>query len=155
MMNQYDYCIAGLVTCLVGIIFLFHLTNAKNNSSEAKKRRALAEPENYRTIKFAIDSKVATITLDRPRKKNAFSKLMYREVERAIRAASADMGVTVIMLIGVGDYYSSGNDLSNFSEIKHPLTIAKEAREVLFSFVDSFITCQKPIIVAVNGPAIG
>jgi 1,4-dihydroxy-2-naphthoyl-CoA synthase len=83
------------------------------------------------------------------------SKLMYREVERAIRAASADLGVTVIMLIGAGDYYSSGNDLSNFSEIKHPLTIAKEAREVLFSFVDSFITCQKPIIVAVNGPAIG
>jgi Delta3-Delta2-enoyl-CoA isomerase len=155
MMNQYDYYIAGLVTCLVGIVFLFHLTNAKKNSLEAKKRRDVGEPESFRSIKVAIDSKVAIITLDRPRKKNAFSKLMYREVERAIRTASADTAVTVIMLIGVGDYYSSGNDLSNFSELKHPLTIAKEAREVLFSFVDSFITCQKPIIVAVNGPAIG
>jgi Delta3-Delta2-enoyl-CoA isomerase len=155
MMNQYDYYIAGLVTCLVGIVFLFHLTNAKKNSLEAKKRRDVGEPESFRTIKVAIDSKVAIITLDRPRKKNAFSKLMYREVERAIRSASADTAVTVIMLIGVGDYYSSGNDLSNFSELKHPLTIAKEAREVLFSFVDSFITCQKPMIVAVNGPAIG
>jgi Delta3-Delta2-enoyl-CoA isomerase len=154
-MNQYDYYIAGLVTCLVGIVFLFHLTNAKKNSLEAKKRRDVGEPESFRSIKVAIDSKVAIITLDRPRKKNAFSKLMYREVERAIRTASADTAVTVIMLIGVGDYYSSGNDLSNFSELKHPLTIAKEAREVLFSFVDSFITCQKPIIVAVNGPAIG
>jgi Delta3-Delta2-enoyl-CoA isomerase len=155
MMNQYDYYIAGLVSCLVGIVFLFHLTNAKKNSLEAKKRRDVGEPESFRTIKVAIDSKVAIITLDRPRKKNAFSKLMYREVERAIRSASADTAVTVIMLIGVGDYYSSGNDLSNFSELKHPLTIAKEAREVLFSFVDSFITCQKPMIVAVNGPAIG
>jgi Delta3-Delta2-enoyl-CoA isomerase len=155
MMNQYDYYIAGLVTCLVGIVFLFHLTNAKKNSLEAKKRRDVGEPESFRSIKVAIDSKVAIITLDRPRKKNAFSKLMYREVERAIRTASADTAATVIMLIGVGDYYSSGNDLSNFSELKHPLTIAKEAREVLFSFVDSFITCQKPIIVAVNGPAIG
>jgi Delta3-Delta2-enoyl-CoA isomerase len=155
MMNQYDYYIAGLVTCLVGIVFLFHLTNAQKNSLEAKKRRDVGEPESFRSIKVAIDSKVAIITLDRPRKKNAFSKLMYREVERAIRTASADTAVTVIMLIGVGDYYSSGNDLSNFSELKHPLTIAKEAREVLFSFVDSFITCQKPIIVAVNGPAIG
>jgi Delta3-Delta2-enoyl-CoA isomerase len=154
-MNQYDYYIAGLVTCLVGIIFLFHLTNAKKNSLEAKKRRAVGESDSFRSIKVAIDSKVSIITLDRPRKKNAFSKLMYREVERAIRTASADTAITVIMLIGVGDYYSSGNDLSNFSELKHPLTIAKEAREVLFSFVDSFITCQKPVIVAVNGPAIG
>jgi Delta3-Delta2-enoyl-CoA isomerase len=154
-MNQYDYYIAGLVTCLVGIVFLFHLTNAKKNSLEAKKRLAVGESDSFRSIKVAIDSKVSIITLDRPRKKNAFSKLMYREVERAIRTASADTAITVIMLIGVGDYYSSGNDLSNFSELKHPLTIAKEAREVLFSFVDSFITCQKPVIVAVNGPAIG
>lgn len=154
-MNQYDYYIAGLVTCFLGIIFFFHVTNAKRNSLEAKKQRSLGEPENYRSIKVALDSKVAIITLDRPRKKNAFSKLMYREVERAIRSASANTEITVIMLIGVGDYYSSGNDLSNFSELKHPLTMAKEAREVLFSFVDSFVTCQKPIIVAVNGPAIG
>lgn len=154
-MNNYDICIAGLVTCLIGIVFLFHIKNAKSKGLESKKQQAIVDPGNYRSIKVAIDLKVAIITLDRPRKKNAFSKLMYREVERAIRSASEDAKISVIMLIGVGDYYSSGNDLSNFSELKHPLTIAKEAREVLFSFVDSFITCQKPIIVAVNGPAIG
>ena len=109
----------------------------------------------YKTITVTIDGKVSTITFDRPRKKNAFSKLMYREVERAIRSASDNKDITVIMLTGSGDYYSSGNDLSNFSEMKHPLTIAKEAKEVLFSFVDSFISCKKPIIAAVNGPAIG
>mmetsp|Transcript_18027 Transcript_18027/g.17349 ORF Transcript_18027/g.17349 Transcript_18027/m.17349 type:complete len:320 (-) Transcript_18027:613-1572(-) len=109
----------------------------------------------YKTIDVTLDKNVLVITLDRPKKKNAFSKLMYKELERALRAASENEAVGIILLTGNGDYYSSGNDLSNFSEIKHPLTIAKEARDLLHGFTDSFITCQKPIIVAVNGPAIG
>lgn len=101
------------------------------------------------------DNRVATITLNRPKKKNAFSKLMYNELEIALRTLSKNDDVKVILLAGSGDYYSSGNDLSNFSEIMHPLTIAKQSGAICLSFVDSFITCEKPIIVAVNGPAYG
>jgi enoyl-CoA hydratase/carnithine racemase len=52
---------------------------------------------------------VLVITLDRPKKKNAFSKLMYKELERALRAASENEAVGVIFLTGNGDYYSSGD----------------------------------------------
>jgi enoyl-CoA hydratase/carnithine racemase len=52
---------------------------------------------------------VLVITLDRPKKKNAFSKKMYEELERALRAASENEAVRVIHLTGSGDYYSSGN----------------------------------------------
>ena len=128
---------------------------AKKRKAASKKRRAQEALGIFRTINVVISDNVAIITLDRPRKKNAFSKAMYKELEIALRSASENSAVKVIMLIGSGDYYSSGNDLSNFSEIKHPLTIAKEARQVLFSFVDSFVTCTKPIVVAVNGSAIG
>ena len=106
-------------------------------------------------LKHSEDNRVATITLNRPKKKNAFSKLMYNELEVALRTLSKNNDVKVILLAGSGDYYSSGNDLSNFSEIMHPLTIAKQSGAICLSFVDSFITCEKPIIVAVNGPAYG
>lgn len=149
------YVIAALVTVFFGIAAIYSFFIARKKKEARRRRRVLEAAGIYTTITMTYDDKVALITLSRPRKKNAFSKLMYRELEKAIRSASANKEVSVIMLTGSGDYYSSGNDLSNFSEMKHPLTIAKEAREILFSFIDSFITCQKPIIVAVNGPAIG
>jgi Delta3-Delta2-enoyl-CoA isomerase len=106
-------------------------------------------------LSYSHDNGLAKITLNKPKKKNAFSKVMYNELDSALRMLSTKNDVKLIMLTGSGDYYSSGNDLSNFSEIKHPLTIAKQAREICYSFVDSFISCKKPIVVAVNGPAFG
>ena len=150
-----QYVISALVTVFFGIAAIYSIFVERKKKEARRRRRVLEAAGLYSTITMTYDDKVALITLNRPRKKNAFSKLMYDELEQAIRSASAKEGVSVIMLTGSGDYYSSGNDLSNFSEVKHPLTIAKEAREILFSFVDCFITCQKPIIVAVNGPAIG
>ena len=106
-------------------------------------------------LSYSQNHKLATIILNKPKKKNAFSKVMYNELDRTLRKLSTEDKVRVILLTGSGDYYSSGNDLSNFSEIMHPLTIAKQSREICYSFVDSFICCTKPIIVAVNGPAYG
>ena len=149
------YFIAALVSVFFGFAAVYSIIIAKKKKEAKRRQRVLEAAGLFSTITMTYDDKVALITLNRPKKKNAFSKLMYNELEQAIRSASLNEAVSVIMLTGAGDYYSSGNDLSNFSEMKHPLTIAKEAKEILFSFVDCFITCQKPIIVAVNGPAIG
>ena len=148
---------ALIVTCLLGLLLVYSIVSSRKRRVKAEKRRAqeAAGTLPYLTIDVTIEDKVAILTFNRARKKNAFSKLMYKELERAIRGASVNDKISVIMLTGSGDYYSSGNDLSNLSELKHPLTIAKEARDLLLSFVDCFISCQKPIIVAVNGPAIG
>ena len=151
------YVTALLVTGLLGLVLAYSMISARKRKAKADKRRIQEASGTlpYKTIIVSIEAKVAVITFDRARKKNAFSKVMYKELERAIRSASENESISVIMLTGSGDYYSSGNDLSNLSELKHPLTIAKEARDLLLSFVDCFIACQKPIIVAVNGPAIG
>jgi Delta3-Delta2-enoyl-CoA isomerase len=115
------------------------------------------EAKSYETLLLSYShlNGLAKITLNKPKKKNAFSKIMYNELDTALRMLSKNDEVKLIMLTGSGDYYSSGNDLSNFSEIMHPLTIAKQSREICYSFVDSFISCKKPIVVAVNGPAFG
>ncbi|KAJ1408543.1 ClpP/crotonase-like domain-containing protein [Ochromonadaceae sp. CCMP2298] len=98
---------------------------------------------------------VVKLILNRPRKKNAFSKKMYAEISHALNAFSADASVKVVMITGAGDFYSSGNDLSNFSQLMHPLSMAKAARHTCDTFVSSFINIDKPLIAVVNGPAIG
>jgi peroxisomal 3,2-trans-enoyl-CoA isomerase len=82
---------------------------------------------------------------------------MYKEIATALRelSASADPNASAIVLTGDGDYYSSGNDLSNFSKLRHPKAMAREAKNVCHDFVDAFVSCKKPIVCAVNGPAIG
>lgn len=125
-------------------------------SAETRRTLSVASLD-YKTLLLSYnrDGHLARIELNRPSKKNAFSKLMYHELETALREISDDHKIKVILLTGSGDTFSAGNDLSNFSEVMHPLTIAKQSREICYSFVDSFICCKKPIIVAVNGPAFG
>jgi Delta3-Delta2-enoyl-CoA isomerase len=101
------------------------------------------------------ETKIGIIKMNRPKKKNALSQQLYKEVGNAMRAMQKDDSVKVVVLTGAGDYYSSGNDLSNFSQLMHPLTMAKQGYEILHEFVDCFISMDKPLVAAVNGPAFG
>lgn len=109
----------------------------------------------FKTLAVSKARGVSLIELNRPRKKNAFDVDMYHELQTALRDASEDPSVRVALLTGRGDYYSSGNDLSNFSQLMHPLTTARRSKEILLNFVDAFIEMKKPLVCAVNGPAIG
>jgi peroxisomal 3,2-trans-enoyl-CoA isomerase len=95
------------------------------------------------------------IFLSRPRQKNAFTLAMYSELTQTLRRLGQDPTVSSVVLTGEGDYYSSGNDLSNFSQLMHPREMAKKAKGVCYDFVDSFVSFPKPLVGAVNGPAIG
>ena len=120
--------------------------------------RFLSSQSDYKTLLLSYsgdDNALATVVLNRPKKKNAFSREMYDELGVALRDLSNNKKVKVILLTAAGDNFSSGNDLSNFSQIMHPLTMAKQSREICYSFVDSFVSCKKSIVVAVNGPAFG
>lgn len=61
------------------------------------------------------------------------------------------------MITGVGDYFSSGNDLSNFTTIDQTKIpeFLKYSSDMLLRFIRAFIYFPKPLIGAVNGPAIG
>lgn len=98
---------------------------------------------------------VGMVKLDRPAKKNAWNQPMYLEISRALAESNANPHCKALVLTGEGSYYSSGNDLSNFSRPMHPKKMAAEARVFCQTFVDSFINFQKPLFVSVNGPAIG
>lgn len=110
----------------------------------------------YKTLTVEIDEVgVAKVTLNRPKKKNAYSTQMYRDVKDALNKLSKDNSVRVSLITGQGDFFSSGNDLSNFSQLMHPLKMAAQAKVLCEEFVDSWVSFEKPLVAAVNGPAIG
>jgi Delta3-Delta2-enoyl-CoA isomerase len=97
------------------------------------------------------------ITLARPRSKNALNGDLYDGIAEALNYGANEDSVYVAVLTGQGDYYSSGNDLRNFSSTPtgSPEEMSRNAGVRLTSFVSAFIDFPKPLVAAVNGPAIG
>lgn len=110
-----------------------------------------------RYLKVTEFKGVTVLALARPRQKNAFNLPLYIELTEALKdlSKSTSANSNAIVLTGEGDYYSSGNDLANFSQLMHPRTMAAAAKKTCYEFVDSFVACRKPLVCAVNGPAIG
>eukprot|EP00742_Colponemidia_sp_Colp-10_P001563 GILJ01001680.1.p1 GENE.GILJ01001680.1~~GILJ01001680.1.p1 ORF type:complete len:265 (+),score=39.65 GILJ01001680.1:42-836(+) len=105
-----------------------------------------------------VSEGVMTIKLHRPKRKNAFNSEMYLDVISALQWATSRDDVVVALLTGSGDYFSSGNDLSNFLNIPDDTTpeqLSKKSGDMLRQFIRAFIDFPKPLIAAVNGPAIG
>ncbi|KAK2534130.1 Eci2 [Columba guinea] len=110
----------------------------------------------YETIIVTTKNNITKIMFNRPDKKNAINHKMYREIIKALEEAGKDDS-TIAVITGNGDYYSSGNDLSNFAGVK-PTEMKKMAEDgavLLKEFVSHFIDFPKPLIAVVNGPAVG
>ncbi|GAB5587861.1 hypothetical protein Unana1_02761 [Umbelopsis nana] len=103
---------------------------------------------------------VAEIAFNRPQKYNALNRNVYGEWLAAIRWAASCDQAKVIVLIGRGKYYSSGQELTipepiEASEDDDLTSIAKKGSVPVKQLVDELINFPKLIISAVNGPALG
>ena len=117
---------------------------------------------------YEVADRVATITLNRPDKLNAWTSVMEQEVRSAMAEAAQDEDVRVIVLTGAGRGFCAGADMSHLSEVatrgvdeaaKTQLLQTGEQREGVrpdfqkkYSY---FPTIGKPVIAAVNGPIVG
>lgn len=120
-------------------------------TSKAQKSQ---EP-NFTTLKYEVDGAAATITFNRPEKRNAISSDMVTEVLRALSEIESDHAVRVLILTGAGKAFCSGMDLETLQVISKqtPAENLGDSRELarLFHRIYSF---PKPVIAAVNGAAI-
>jgi enoyl-CoA hydratase/carnithine racemase len=95
---------------------------------------------------------VVTITLARPRKKNALSIALRDQVSDALDRLAEDPQVSVVVLTGEGDTFSAGFDLAEFA------SPGAEHQERLWESSDRFhrtvLHCPLPTLAAVNGPAL-
>lgn len=96
-----------------------------------------------------IADKVLTIRFNRAEKKNALTSAMYAAVSGALSAAADDPGVRVVILTGSEDSFTAGNDLKDF------IANQNVTGGPVIEFLRVFANFPKPIIAAVNGPAIG
>ncbi|MGI8746037.1 MAG: enoyl-CoA hydratase [Bryobacteraceae bacterium] len=122
-------------------------------------------------ILYDVSDRIATITLNRPDKLNAWTAVMEQEVQSSIQQAEQDEAVRVIVITGSGRGFCAGADMSLLSGIaRHGLSgaaqdhalrnsgngaLRQNVRPDFQKKYSYFPSIQKPIIAAINGPAVG
>jgi enoyl-CoA hydratase/carnithine racemase len=114
---------------------------------------------NFQEIRYEVADRVLTITLDRPDRLNAFTPTMQRELIEAFDLADADDEVRAVIVTGAGRAFCAGADLGgggdtfdwrDRSSDEGPVPRDGGGQVVLRIF-----DCLKPVIAAINGPAVG
>ncbi len=110
-----------------------------------------------RHLRLAVAGAVATITLDRPERKNPLTFESYAELAQIFRAAASDRGVKAIVMTGAGGNFCSGGDVF---EIIKPLTEMNAGGLLDFTrmtgeLVKAMRAAPQPIIAAVDGVCAG
>ena len=118
---------------------------------------------------YEVDARVATITLNRPDKLNAWTAAMEREVRAAMEEAERDENVRVIILTGAGRGFCAGADMSLLSSVatkgldtvqraqalQAACGMGEGTRADFQKKYTYFPALSKPVIAAVNGPCVG
>lgn len=106
------------------------------------------------SIKTATLNGVATIEIARPDKKNALTVAMYQAMTDALGAARADAGVRAVLFTGQPGIFTSGNDIEDFMS-RPPGQGSDSTDSPVFQFMRALLDCDKPVVAAVTGAAIG
>ena len=102
------------------------------------------------TIRTASLEGIAGIEIARPEKKNALTQAMYLAMASAITAAVEDRSVRALLITGQPGIFTAGNDLEDFRSAP-PLA----AGSPTIVFMQALLGCEKPVVAAVTGAAIG
>ena len=106
------------------------------------------------TIRTATLNHVVTIEIARPEKKNALTQAMYTAMAEALIAATADASVRAVLITGQPGIFTSGNDIEDFMQRPPSGTISGGETPVA-RFMNALLNCDKPVVAAVTGAAIG
>lgn len=102
------------------------------------------------------DLGVLRLLMNRPEKKNALDREMYRALIATLEAASGDDAVRAVVFAGAGGNFTAGNDLADFRDFAPGRDIAPGA-EIFpaLTFVRAAAAFEKPLVAAVTGDAVG
>ncbi len=109
--------------------------------------------EDMMSIDWAFADGVATITINRPERKNAITLAMRTEIEAAFLKAQDDPQVRVVVLTGAGGNFSAGADVSEMSGLG--MNDALLRMRHLHRMARAVANTQKPVIAAVRGVCVG
>ncbi len=114
----------------------------------------------FEHIAYEVADRVATITLDRPEKLNAFTGTMMRELREAFDLVDANDEVRAVIVTGAGRAFCAGADLSAGANTFNDGEMSSDSgasvrRDGGGTVTLRIFSCNKPVIAAINGPAVG
>ena len=126
----------------------------------------------YETLDWSVEDRILTLTLNRPDQLNAFTVTMANELVAAFGRASLDDDVAAVIVTGSGRAFCAGMDLSvggnvfGLDETQAPTlsdlhdryddpAIVEGVRDTGGRVSLAIYDCRKPVIAAINGPAVG
>lgn len=107
----------------------------------------------FRYLIYAVESGVATITLNRPEVLNACNSATHREVQAAIDRAELDDQVRAVIMTGAGRAFCSGSDLGEVGQFHG--AAARQYLNLDFTTKNRVAACTKPVIAALRGHVAG
>src|ERR1700736_3588856 len=97
------------------------------------------------TVRAEVANGVMTLTLQRPKKKNALTGAMYDVLSDSLERAETDHVVKVVLFQGDGDSFTAGNDLADFSAQS---AAADPGASPAFRFINNLAKATKPLVAA-------
>jgi enoyl-CoA hydratase/carnithine racemase len=109
-------------------------------------------------VRYELGDHVATITLNRPDVRNALNRDAYAQLEAAFHRAQRDPEVRCVILTGADPAFCSGDDVKAImlgAERESAVAALREVRPRPTPAAAAVLECDRPVIAAVNGPAVG
>lgn len=116
------------------------------------------DPADFIHVLYSVHEHVATVTLNRPERRNALNRRAYDELEWAFRVATADPEVRCVIVTGSDPAFCSGEDVKEMmTGEQHDASVARltSVRPEPTPAAVAALECDKPVIAAVNGVAVG
>lgn len=115
-----------------------------------------ARYDGYRRLKLDWpEERILRITMENPGRLNAADAAMHRELTQIWRDVDEDPQVSAVIIRGAGEAFSAGGDLDLVQEMTEDFEVLsrvwKEARDLVYNLIN----CSKPIVSAMQGPAVG
>ncbi len=112
----------------------------------------------YETVIWEQDGGVGRLTLNRPETLNAWTAAFGRELKQVVQGEASDASVRAVLVTGAGRGFSSGADLKAGFD-PHPEdgmpNVGRELHEIYHPVMVGIRRLEKPVVAAVNGPAVG
>ena len=111
----------------------------------------------YENLIWEQDGGVGRLTLNRPDSLNAWTADFGRDLKQVIEGEAADPSVRAVLITGAGRGFSSGADLKEgFDPAEDGMPdVRKELHELYHPIIAGVRRIEKPVVAAVNGPAVG
>lgn len=111
-------------------------------------------------IIYEVDDHVATITLDRPEARNAYSESMAEGLVASLDKAERDDEIRTVIVTGAGEAFCAGGDLKAMRDKTgmfsgDPVELRDNYLRGLQRVPRRFESFEKPVVAAINGPAVG